>query len=88
MSVSYVICRKCGEKIKVRKPTGRTRIEGRVSIGPGVKVEGGRISFGPGGKIGFGLGGRISFGAPAKLKVMCPNCSYESEYDIEQVTEA
>jgi DNA-directed RNA polymerase subunit RPC12/RpoP len=84
---SVVLCKNCGERIRVRRPTGATRVQGNVQIGKGVNVEGGRIGFGPGGGIAFGPGGSVSFGPAPKLHVTCPTCGKEFDYEENEIKE-
>lgn len=84
MVMSYVICKKCGEKINVRRPSGRTQLNNVKTNG--VDIEGGKISFKPGGSISFGSGGSMSFGPPPeKIRVRCPYCDSEDEYSLSEI---
>jgi len=81
---AYVICKNCGEKIRVRRPTGRTQLDNVRT--EGVNVEGGKISFQQGGKISFGQGGKVGFGPPPnRIRVLCPFCGKEFEYSINEI---
>ena len=83
----HVKCKGCGESIPVAgRPTGGTRLSG-VRTSGNVRVEGGKISFGPGGGIRFGPGGIMAFGPPPKSEFMCPGCLETHEYGGEEILE-
>jgi DNA-directed RNA polymerase subunit RPC12/RpoP len=81
----HVKCKDCGERIPVAgRPTGGTRLSDVRTFG-NVKVEGGKISFGPGGGISFGAGGTIAFGPAPKSELRCPSCGKAAEYSAEEI---
>jgi hypothetical protein len=76
----HVTCKKCGADIAVAgRPSGSTQIQD-VRLEGNVRVEGGRISFGPGGRIVFGEGGSIGFGEPTPSQFVCLECGHADRY--------
>lgn len=81
----YVSCKKCKARIEVAgRPKGSTSTS-NVHLQGNVRVEGGRISFGPGGSISFGPGGFISFGKPVPSEFTCIQCGHTDEYSPEEI---
>ena len=81
----HVTCEKCGERIEVsHRPSGGTSLSG-VKPSGNVKVEGGKIMFGPGGSLSFGRGGSVSFGAPPRSTFTCFECGHTDEYLPEEI---
>lgn len=82
--MTHVICHQCSEKIKVRRPSGRTQLHNVRT--DRVNIDGGKISFQQGGSISFGTGGGISFGPPPeKIRIRCPYCDFEDEYSFSEI---
>lgn len=82
----YVICKKCGAKIAVaNRPSGFTRTSGTRFEG-NVRLEGGRISFGPGGgKLIFDDSGVLGFGPPIASEFSCVDCGHVDSYHAEEI---
>ena len=83
----YVTCKKCGSRIEVSgRPEGSTQTS-NVRLEGDVRVEGGRISFGPGGKISFGPGGAVGFGKPQPSEFVCIECGHADSYMPDEINE-
>ena len=83
----HVLCKKCNATIDVAgKPRGSTQVFG-AQLKRNVRVDGGRISFGPGGSISFGPGGGISFGPPLESEFVCTECGHLDQYRPEDFVE-